>query len=63
MSLGIASYPEDGESIDRLIKQADAALYAAKQTGRNKVVKYGAAIEPVDFGPSNEPSRPEAEQA
>jgi len=62
MSLGIACFPEDGENLDRLIKQADAALYAAKQTGRNKVVKYGSAIEPTVFDRSDVHDRPEAEQ-
>ena len=58
MSLGIASYPEDGESIDRIIKQADTALYAAKQTGRNRVVKYGKAIEPKIMAHINGPEQP-----
>ncbi len=45
ISLGIASYPQDGRDLEVLIKQADAAMYAAKQTGRNKVVKYDRALE------------------
>lgn len=44
ISLGIATYPFDGNELEDLIKKADAAMYAAKQAGRNKVVKYTGDI-------------------
>lgn len=34
-SIGIALYPHGAESIEDLLKQADQAMYAAKQAGRN----------------------------
>jgi diguanylate cyclase (GGDEF)-like protein len=38
LSIGVASYPENGESPSNLIRVADAALYCAKTEGRNRVV-------------------------
>ncbi|MGT2472134.1 putative bifunctional diguanylate cyclase/phosphodiesterase [Paraburkholderia terrae] len=34
-SIGIASYPGDGSNANELLHSADAAMYAAKQSGRN----------------------------
>jgi diguanylate cyclase (GGDEF)-like protein len=34
-SMGIAVYPQDGEDADQLIKNADAAMYHAKDLGKN----------------------------
>jgi len=36
-SIGVAVYPEDGGSADELLRRSDAAMYAAKQAGKNTV--------------------------
>lgn len=43
VSMGVADFPEDGESTAALLKAADMALYQAKESGRNKVVLARAA--------------------
>jgi len=46
VSIGIAAFPEDGTERDTLINAADASLYAAKKSGRNRVVAYSAKVIP-----------------
>ena len=43
-SLGIALAPYDGEDAETLLKNADAAMYKAKQKGRNNYQFYTQAI-------------------
>ena len=40
MSIGMARFPTDGDTIWKCIKYADTALYVAKNTGRNKIVEF-----------------------
>jgi diguanylate cyclase (GGDEF)-like protein len=40
VSIGMASFPEDGEDVDGLLRAADMANAEAKRQGRNKVVSF-----------------------
>ena len=40
VSVGAACFPNDAESVELLVSRADAALYAAKMSGRNRVVMH-----------------------
>jgi diguanylate cyclase (GGDEF)-like protein len=37
VSIGVASFPEDGATADELIRAADLAMYRAKEAGRDRV--------------------------
>jgi len=40
VSIGCALFPNKQANFWKFVKQSDVALYEAKQTGRNKVIKY-----------------------
>ncbi|RTL50464.1 MAG: diguanylate cyclase, partial [Rhodocyclaceae bacterium] len=44
-SLGIALYPDDGKDLETLSKSADAAMYRAKQEGRNGFCFFTAEMQ------------------
>ncbi len=48
-SMGIAVYPRDGQDTDTLMKKVDAALYQAKQQGRNIYRFYQVLPEDVSL--------------
>jgi diguanylate cyclase (GGDEF)-like protein len=41
LSFGVAAFPEYGDNPDAVLKAADAAMYRAKQQGRDRVVAAG----------------------
>jgi len=40
VSIGVASWPLQGEGVDTLVAAADTALYAAKRSGRNRISRH-----------------------
>jgi diguanylate cyclase (GGDEF)-like protein len=47
VSIGAASFPDHGRSLDALMSRADRALYLAKSGGRNRVEQATAANAPA----------------
>lgn len=51
ISTGVATFPAHGTTRDELVKAADAGLYAAKQSGRNRVL-----LGPTSYGSTHSPA-------
>ncbi len=44
-SLGITLFPKEGEKVDDLLREADTAMYQAKESGRNRITFYESAMQ------------------
>lgn len=44
-SIGVTAYPEDGGDAGTLVSHAEAAMYRAKENGRNRIARYSRALE------------------
>ncbi len=48
-SIGIATYPADGATVDELLKNADAAMYQSKAQGKNTFTVFDRSISAAIF--------------
>ena len=44
-SIGTAIFPSDGSDAETLLRNADVAMYTAKQAGRNMFRRYGSSVD------------------
>jgi diguanylate cyclase (GGDEF)-like protein len=44
ISGGIACFPDHGRSVQEVVRLADASLYKAKNSGRNRIVAHGSSL-------------------
>jgi diguanylate cyclase (GGDEF)-like protein len=49
-SIGICQFPEDGDDAETLMRNADIAMYRAKEQGRDGYTLYNASLDPAAEG-------------
>ncbi|MDK9764010.1 EAL domain-containing protein [Vibrio sp. D420a] len=47
VSIGVATYPDDGVEIEKLLSSADTAMYQAKRAGKNQSAYYSRDLDKV----------------
>ncbi|MCK6529454.1 diguanylate cyclase [Myxococcota bacterium] len=52
VSVGMACYPEDGETAEEILERADSAAYRAKRAGRNRVACWRPDLDETCAGAS-----------
>ncbi|WP_104402905.1 putative bifunctional diguanylate cyclase/phosphodiesterase [Vibrio penaeicida] len=45
VSIGVATYPTDGDNVEHLLSNADTAMYQAKRAGKNQYTFYSKALD------------------
>ena len=48
ISAGVSTFPDDGTTVEELVKKADIALYACKDSGRNCAKRYSSKMKPEE---------------
>jgi predicted signal transduction protein with EAL and GGDEF domain/DNA-binding response OmpR family regulator len=43
-SIGLATFPADGRDVDSLLRKADIAMYAVKESGRNGLLRFSSGM-------------------
>ena len=43
-SIGVSIFPDDAQSVDRILSNADAAMFSAKEAGRGRYMFFDAAV-------------------
>ena len=61
VSCGVATFPDDAKNPTELLTAADAALYAAKERGKDRAASYSAAVGAARSGRSADGRRLELE--
>lgn len=44
MSMGVVTFPDDGDNVQEIIKKADIAMYEAKNMGKNRYARYSDSL-------------------
>lgn len=57
LSAGLAGYPEDGDSVRKVMANADEAMYVSKRSGKNRLTVFTESMYGESFGKHEEMPR------